>query len=34
MRSPRTSTTAMWVPKELLDKRYGPISRWVPNCAN
>jgi hypothetical protein len=34
MRSPRTSTTAMWVPKELLDGRYGPISRWVPNCAN
>jgi hypothetical protein len=34
MRSPRTSTTAMWVPKDLLDERYGPISRWVPNCGN
>ena len=34
MRSPRTSTTAIWVPKALLDDRYGPISRWVPNCAN
>jgi hypothetical protein len=34
MRSPRTSTTAIWVPKDLLDERYGPILRWVPNCAN
>jgi hypothetical protein len=34
MRSPRTSTTAIWVPKALLDERYGPISRWVPNRAN
>jgi hypothetical protein len=34
MRSPRTSTIAIWVPKALLDERYGPISRWVPNCAN
>jgi hypothetical protein len=34
MRSPRTSTTVIWVPKALLDERYGPISRWVPNCAN
>jgi hypothetical protein len=34
MRSSRTSTTAIWVPKALLDERYGPISRWVPNCAN
>jgi hypothetical protein len=33
-RSPRTSTTAIWVPKALLDERYGPISRWVPNRAN
>jgi hypothetical protein len=33
-RSPRTSTTAIWVPKGLLDERYGPILRWVPNCAN
>jgi hypothetical protein len=34
MRSPRTSTIAIWVPKALLDDRYGPIPRWVPNCAN
>jgi hypothetical protein len=34
MKSPGTSTTAIWVPKALLDKRYGPIPRWVPNCAN
>jgi hypothetical protein len=34
MRSPRTSTNAIWVPKALLDERYRPISRWVPNCAN
>jgi hypothetical protein len=34
MRSPRTSTTAIWVPKALLDERYGPIPRWVPNYAN
>jgi hypothetical protein len=33
-RSPRTSTTAIWVSKDLLDERYGPILRWVPNCAN
>jgi hypothetical protein len=34
IRSPRTSTIAIWVPKALLDDRYGPIPRWVPNCAN
>jgi hypothetical protein len=34
MRSPRTSTKAIWVPKALLVERHGPISRWVPNCAN
>jgi hypothetical protein len=34
MRSPRTSTIAIWVPKALFDERYGPIPRWVPNCAN
>jgi hypothetical protein len=34
MRSPRTSTNAIWVPKAFSDDRYGPISRWVPNCAN
>jgi hypothetical protein len=34
MRLPRTSTTAIWVPKDLLDERYGPILRWIPNCAN
>jgi hypothetical protein len=34
MRSPRTSTNAIWVPKAFLDDRYGPIPRWVPNCAN
>jgi hypothetical protein len=34
MRSPRTSITAIWVPKALLDEHYGPIPRWVPNCAN
>jgi hypothetical protein len=28
MRSPRTSTTAIWVPKDLLDECYGPILRW------
>jgi hypothetical protein len=33
MRSPRTSKIAIWVPKALLDDCYGPISRWVPNCA-
>jgi hypothetical protein len=27
MRSPRTSTIAIWVPKALLDGRYGPITR-------
>jgi hypothetical protein len=34
MRSPRTSTKTIWVPKALLVERHGPISRWVPNCAN
>jgi hypothetical protein len=34
MRSPRTSITAIWVPKTLLDERYGSILRWVPNRAN
>jgi hypothetical protein len=34
MRSPRTSTIVIWVPMALLDDRYGPIPRWVPNCAN
>jgi hypothetical protein len=34
MRSPRSSTIAIWVPKAFLDDRYGPIPRWVPNCAN
>jgi hypothetical protein len=34
MRSPRTSTNAIWVPNALLDERYGPIPRWIPNCAN
>jgi hypothetical protein len=34
MRSPRTSTPTVWVRKDLLDERYGPIPRWVPNCAN
>jgi hypothetical protein len=34
MRSPRTSTNAIWVPKALVDDRYGPIPRWVPKCAN
>jgi hypothetical protein len=33
-RSPRNSTTVVWVPKGLLDEHYGPILRWVPNCAN
>jgi hypothetical protein len=33
-RSPRTSTKTIWVPKALLVDRYGPIPRWVPNCAN
>jgi hypothetical protein len=33
-RSPRTSTKAIWVPKAHLDDHYGPIPRWVPNCAN
>jgi hypothetical protein len=32
MRSHRTNV--IWVPKALLDDRYGPIPRWVPNCAN
>jgi hypothetical protein len=32
--SPRTSTKTIWVPKALLVDRYGPIPRWVPNCAN
>jgi hypothetical protein len=34
MRSPRTSTKAIWVPKALLVEHHGPIPRWVPNCAN
>jgi hypothetical protein len=34
MRSPRTSTNAIWVPKALLDDHHGPIPRWVPICAN
>jgi hypothetical protein len=34
MRSPRTSTKTIWVPKALLVERHGPIPRWVPNCAN
>jgi hypothetical protein len=34
MRSPRTSTNAILVPKALLDECYGPIHRWVQNCAN
>jgi hypothetical protein len=34
MRSPRTSTNAIWVPKAHLDDHYGLIPRWVPNCAN
>jgi hypothetical protein len=34
MRSPRTSTTAIWDPKALLNECYGPISRWVPSRAN
>jgi hypothetical protein len=34
MRSPRSSTNAIWVPKALLNDLYGPIPRWVPNCAN
>jgi hypothetical protein len=34
MRSSRTSTNAIWVPKALVDDRYGPIPRWVPNYAN
>jgi hypothetical protein len=34
MRSPRTSAKAIWVPKALLVEHHGPISRWVPNCAN
>jgi hypothetical protein len=33
-KSPRTSTKAIWVPKAHLIDRYGPIPRWVPNCAN
>jgi hypothetical protein len=33
-RSPRTSTKTIWVPKAFLVERHGPISRWVPNCAN
>ena len=33
-KSPRTSTKAIWVPKAHLDDYYGPIPRWVPNCAN
>jgi hypothetical protein len=33
MRSPRSSTNAIWVPKALLNDLYGPIPRWVPNCA-
>jgi hypothetical protein len=32
--SPRTSTKTIWVPKALLVDCYGPIPRWVPNCAN
>jgi hypothetical protein len=34
MRSPRSSTNDIWVPKALLNDLYGPIPRWVPNCAN
>jgi hypothetical protein len=34
MRSPRTSTKAILVPKAFLVERHGPIPRWVPNCAN
>jgi hypothetical protein len=34
MRSPRTSTKAIWVPKALLVERHGPIPRWVPNFVN
>jgi hypothetical protein len=34
MRSPRTSTKTIWVPKALLVERHGPIPRWVPDCAN
>jgi hypothetical protein len=34
MRSPRTSTKAIWVPKALLVERHGPIPRWVPNYVN
>jgi hypothetical protein len=34
MRSPRSSTNAIWVPKALLNDLYGPIQRSVPNCAN
>jgi hypothetical protein len=30
----RPSTKAIWVPKALLADVYGPISRWVPKCAN
>jgi phage FluMu protein Com len=33
LRSPRTSTNAIWVSNALLDDLYGPIPRWVPNCA-
>jgi hypothetical protein len=33
LRSPRTNTNAIWVPKALLDECYGPIPRWVPNCV-
>jgi hypothetical protein len=34
LKSPRSSTKAIWVPKALLDDLYGPILRWVPNYAN
>jgi hypothetical protein len=33
LRSPRTSTNAIWVPKALLDECYGPITRWALNCV-
>jgi hypothetical protein len=34
MKSPRTGTKAIWVPKALLVERHGPIPRWVPNFVN
>jgi hypothetical protein len=33
LRSPRTGTNAIWVPKALLNDLYGPITRWIPNYA-